>query len=127
MASTRQKPLYLFSALMLLLGLTSAGAIYVVSGDDSDNATGYEIVNGVAYPFASGDSKRYRHDLERYGGKMAVITDEFGNWFSGLWHGKSLAYTVAAVSIALSGVLFLIASQLATDGESAGTTGENER
>jgi hypothetical protein len=127
MASYRQKSMYVLSALILFLGLAGAGAIYVVVPDDFDGATGYEVVNGVAYPVVTGDSKRYRHDLERYGGKMAVITDEFGNWFAGLWHGKSLAYSVAVVSIALSGATLLIASRLAEDGDPAGTSGTNER
>jgi hypothetical protein len=43
---------------------------------------------------------------------MALLTDEFGNWFSGLWHGRSLAYMIGVISVALSGMIFLVASQL---------------
>jgi hypothetical protein len=43
---------------------------------------------------------------------MAILTDEFGNWFSGLWHGRSLAYTIGVISVALSCVIFLVATQL---------------
>jgi hypothetical protein len=111
MASSPQKTLYLIGTSILLLGLVGAATLYVMAGDSPDIPTGYEVVNGVVYPVASGDSKRYRHDLERYGGKMAILTDEFGNWFSGLWHGRSLAYTVGVISVAISGVIFLVATQ----------------
>ena len=115
MDSAPHKTLYLIDSFILVLGLISAAAVYAIAGDDSDNAIGYEVVNGVVHPIASGDSKRYRHDLERYGGKMAILTDEFGNWFSGLWHGKRLAYTIAALSVALSAAIFFVASRLASD------------
>jgi hypothetical protein len=101
--------LCVFGIVILALGLTAAAVVYATAGNESGNATGYEIVNGVVYPIASEDTKLYRHDLERYGGKMAVITDEFGNWFARLWHGKSLAYTIAVVSVVLAAAVFLVA------------------
>lgn len=113
MAPSPPKILQLCGAATLVLGLIGAAAIYATAGDDSDGAIGYEIVNGVVSPVASGESKRYRHDLERYGGKMAVVTDEFATWFSTLWHGKSLGVTVALLCILLSGAIFLFAHYLA--------------
>lgn len=110
-----QKYLRPIGAFILALGLSSAAAIYATADDDPDNAVGYEVINGVVNPIASGDSKRYRHDLERYGGKMAIVADEFGNWFAGLWHGKSLGFTVAALSVVLSGGIFLAAHYLTAD------------
>ncbi|HLZ97127.1 MAG TPA: hypothetical protein VKP66_04220 [Steroidobacteraceae bacterium] len=115
MASSPQKTLYLIGTSILLLGLIGAATLYAIAGEGPDIPTGYEVVNGVVYPVASPESKRYRHDLERYGGKMAILTDEFGNWFSRLWHGRSLAYTIGAISIALSGIIFLVANQLDSD------------
>lgn len=116
MASSPQRTLYLIGIFILLLGLIAAAALYATADEVPDYATGYEVANGVAYPIAPGESKRYRHDLERYGGKMAILTDEFGNWFSGLWHGRSLAYTIGVISIALSCVIFLVATQLDSGG-----------
>ena len=107
MASNPQKTLYLIGTFVLLLGLIGAATLYAVAGEGPDNSIGYEV-----YPVATGESKRYRHDLEQYGGKMALLTDEFGNWFSGLWHGRSLAYMIGVISVALSGMIFLVASQL---------------
>ena len=115
MAPSAPKILRLCGAAVLVLGLIGAAAIYVTAGDDPDSAIGYEVVNGVVSPVASGESKRYRHDLERYGGKMAVVTDEFATWFSTLWHGKSLAITVALISVVLSAAVFLLAHHLVTD------------
>jgi hypothetical protein len=111
MASNPQKTLYLIGTCVLLLGLIGAATLFAMAGDGPENSTGYEVVNGVVYRITPGDSKRYRHDLERYGGKMAIVTDELGNWFSGLWHGRSLAYTIGVVSLALSGVIFVVGSQ----------------
>ena len=115
MAPSPAKILQLCGAAVLVLGLIAAAVIYATAGDDSDGAIGYEVVNGVVSPVASGETKRYRHDLERYGGKMAVVTDEFANWFSTLWHGRSLAITVALLCVVLSAAIFLLAHHLATN------------
>ena len=55
--------------------------------------------DGNVYAVQPGDSKMYRHELERFGGKAAVLADEFERWFSGLWKGKRLAGTVAVISL----------------------------
>jgi hypothetical protein len=47
-----------------------------------------------------------------YGGKAAVVVDDFSRWFIGLWHGKSLAFTVAVISIFISLVFFFAANRL---------------
>jgi hypothetical protein len=38
--------------------------------------------------------------LEKVGGKSAVFTADFEEWFATIWHGKRLAYTVGVLSIA---------------------------
>jgi hypothetical protein len=50
--------------------------------------------------------------LELYGGKAALVADDFSRWFAGLWHGKSLAFTVAVISIFISLVFFFAANRL---------------
>ena len=59
---------------------------------------GYEFANGAVYALEPGDSKMYRHELERFGGNAAIFADELSRWFSGLWHGKGLARTLAVLS-----------------------------
>jgi len=108
----RSRRLYLGSILVLLLGLCAAAAIYVTAGDDADNAVGYEVIDGVAYPVAPEDSKAYQRQLERFGGKANVLAAELNRWFAGLWHGKPLAFTVACLSIAAALALYLYAKYL---------------
>ena len=110
--SDPQTYLNLISVIILLVGLGSAVLIYRTAGNDSNGVLGYEIIGGQAYPIKPEDSKMYRHDLELYGGKAAVLSDEFSRWFAGLWHGKSLAFTVAYITLFISFVVFYIANHL---------------
>ena len=110
--SDPQTCLNLISVIILLVGLGSAVLIYRTDGNDSNGVLGYEIIGGQAYPIKPEDSKMYRHDLELYGGKAAVLSDEFSRWFVGLWHGKSLAFTVAYITLFISFVVFYIANHL---------------
>jgi hypothetical protein len=89
--------------------------IYVSADDAPADAFGYLIVDGVAYPTAGTRSKTYIRDLERFGGKSAVLFDEINRWFAGLWQGKALAKTVAWISVSLSLGLFLFARWLRPD------------
>jgi hypothetical protein len=50
--------------------------------------------------------------LELYGGKTAVLANEFRYWFIGLWHGKSLAFTIACITIFISLGVYFIANHL---------------
>ena len=107
-----RESLILIGAIIMLVGLGSAIMIYQSAGDDSESVLGYEIIDGSAYPIRPEDSRMYRRDLELYGGKAAVLADDFSRWFVGLWHGKSLAFTVAGISIFISFVFFFSASRL---------------
>jgi hypothetical protein len=73
---------------------------------------GYEEGNGSVYPVRPEDSKKYLRDLELYGGKANVLTDEFRRWFIGLWHGESLAFTVACITIVICIGFFYAANHL---------------
>lgn len=112
MTPGRRKRLYLSSILVLLLGLCAAAAVYVTAGSDSNNAVGYEVINGVAYPVAPEDSKAYQRELERFGGKANVLAVEFTRWFAGLWQGRRLAFTLGFLSAAASLALYLFAKYL---------------
>lgn len=103
--------LNLIGFIILLVGLGSAILIYSTSGNDSNGALGYVIIDGQAYPISPEDSKMYRHDLELFGGKAVVLADQFSRWFAGLWHGKSLAFIVAFITIFMSIVVFYFANR----------------
>ena len=107
-----RESLILISAIILLVGLGSAILIYQTAGDDSDSVLGYEIVGGTAYPIRPEDSRTYIRNLELYGGKAAVVVDDFRRWFGELWHGKALAFTVAGICIFISLVIFFVANRL---------------
>jgi hypothetical protein len=104
--------LSLVGAIVLLVGLGSAGVIYLTAGNDSGDFLGYEMVGGEVYQVSPEESKTYKHELEVYGGKANVLADEFMRWFAGLWHGKSLAITVACISIFTSVGIFFVTYRL---------------
>ena len=107
-----QTYLNLISVMILLVGLGSAVLIYRTAGNDSNGVLGYEIIGGQAYPIKPEDSKMYLRDLQLYSGKAGVLADEFRRWFVGLWYGKSLAFTVAYITLFVSFVVFYAANHL---------------
>jgi len=107
-----RESLILIGVIIILVGLGSSVLIYRSAGNESDSVLGYEIIDGSAYPINPEDSRMYRRDLELYGGKAAVVVDDFSRWFAGLWHGKSLAFTVVGISIFISFMFFFAANRL---------------
>ena len=110
--SDPQTCLNLISVIILLVGLGSAVLIYRSAENDSNGVLGYEIIGGQAYPIRPEDSKMYLHDLQLYSGKAGVLADEFRRWFVGLWYGKSLAFTLAYITLFISFVVFYAANHL---------------
>jgi hypothetical protein len=110
--SDPQTYLNLISVIILLVGLGSAVLIYRIAENDSNSVFGYEIIGGQAYPIMPEDSKMYLRDLQLYSGKAGVLADEFRRWFVGLWYGKSLAFTVAYITLFISFVVFYAANHL---------------
>ena len=100
-----QTRLYIITAIILLVGLGSAILIYMKAGDASENILIYEFEH----------SNMYRHNLELYAGKWNVLADEFSRWFSALWHGRSLAFTVACITIFISLIIFYVAYHLSAE------------
>jgi hypothetical protein len=121
-----RKGLYFLSALILLAGAAGAALIYRAAMNDSAGGAGYEVIGGYIYPGPSENSKRYIHDLQLYGGNAAVLADGFMRWFGGLWHGTSLAYTVAFIALFLSFVVFVVANNVPSR-LTTSVTGENNR
>jgi hypothetical protein len=110
-----QKRLYLIAAAVLLIGLGSSILIYLAASDAPEDMLIYEFEH----------SKLYRHDLELYGGKMNVLASEFMNWFEGLWHGKSLALTVACITGVISLGFLFVAYHLTSDADSVAHDKDN--
>ena len=93
----------LVASVMLLAGLGSAVVIYLTAGAPGEVSMVDEFEQ----------SKRFAHDLELYGGKANLLANNFSHWFDGLWHGQSLAFTVAFLTVVIAAGYFFIARLLA--------------
>ena len=109
-AVDRRTGLNLIGIMILLMGLVIAALIYRTAGNASRDVLGYEQGSESVYPLKPEDSRKYLRDLELYGGKANVLADEFRRWFVGLWHGKSLAFTVGCITIFVSLIIFYAAN-----------------
>ncbi len=98
--SNRLRPL---AVLILITGLISALVIYLCAEP--------EVIN----PFDPMASKRYIHELGIYGGQFNVLAAELSQWFQGLWHGKTLAFTVGTILAGLAWLLWFIGSSPTSD------------
>ena len=107
-----QKRLYLLAAVLLVTGLSAALLIYLTQAETDSDVLGYEFADGNSYVVLTRDSKQYRHDLERLGGKAAVFADDLSRWFTGLWSSKKLACTLAFLSIGAAVICLCIARPL---------------
>jgi ADP-dependent phosphofructokinase/glucokinase len=98
---------YIITSAILFVGLGSAIAIYLTAGEAPND------------PFAEFEkSKKYAYELERMGGKAALAANEFNKWFSGLWQGETLAYTVAVITIIIAAIYYFIATSLEEEARS---------
>ncbi len=93
--------LYLAAAVVLALGIASSVFIYIRAAGGQASSPYDALGNGV-YVMDPQNSKTYVHDMELYGGKANMLTDDFTRWFDGLWHGKPLALTVLFISVLVS-------------------------
>ena len=95
----RHPPIYYWGVFILVVGLATAALVYAFAREDPDLEAQREIASGRAY----------QHNVELMGGKFALLSTEFDQWFASLWRGRSLAYTVGVLSVAIAGACFLIA------------------
>jgi hypothetical protein len=87
---------------ILVLGLAASAVVYEMAPLD------VESDNSNIYVASINNSKKARLELERIGGKAAVVAVEFNDWFDSLWHGRKLAGTLAVLSIGASLLCFLV-------------------
>jgi hypothetical protein len=101
--------LYAASIAMLACGVLASALVYWTADDSPAEGMHYIIVGGEAHPVDPTLSKTYARDLQRFGGRAALLFDEFNRWFASLWHGKALAATVLWLAIAASALLLFLA------------------
>jgi len=86
------------SGFILVFGLLAAAIVYLTTpqiGADSSN----HALGTAAYSIVPRDSKQYFSDVQNVGGKTALLADDLNWWLADLWHGRRLAYTMAALSM----------------------------
>jgi hypothetical protein len=98
------------AAVVLIIGLLAATAVYVTA-DDEATVTSYVIVGGEAYAVDPTRTKSYQLQLERFGGKAAILFDEFNRWLAARWQGKALGVTIGWISVGAAALLYWIASR----------------
>ncbi len=76
-------------AAIVAIGWIAAIAIYVTARDAEADPWIEEMEH----------SREYERQVEIVGGKGALLATELDRWFAGLWHGTSLAYTVAVLTV----------------------------
>jgi hypothetical protein len=80
------------TVLLLVLGLGSAVVIYFTAKPVMlDPLLGDPLTN-----------KKYVHELRVMGGKSNVLAAELMAWFGGLWEGRTLAGTVAFITVVVT-------------------------
>ena len=88
---------------ILVAGLIGAALIYWVTADSAVKKTEIEYANPRAYEF----------QIERLGGKATVYVVRFNEWFTGLWQGRQLAFTVAVLALVIALICFWLSKRLA--------------
>jgi UDP-N-acetylmuramyl pentapeptide phosphotransferase/UDP-N-acetylglucosamine-1-phosphate transferase len=90
---------YLVTAGILSVGFGTAVTIYLTADEIHDN------------PFAEFEqSKRFAYEVQRMGGKMALVANDASIWFTELWQGRQLAYTVACITMVIALGYYIVAS-----------------
>jgi hypothetical protein len=113
---TRGQSLYLASALILSLGCAAALLVFLTASPDADpDIVGYRLVDGRVIPVTIEHSARTVQTLEAVGGRINVDAAVLDAWIGSLWHGRRLAYTLAATTLFLAG-LCACAARLTTEG-----------
>ena len=92
---------------VLIAGMACGTTVYFLA--EEPEPTAYLIVGDTAYAVDPTTSKTYVRQLERFGGKAAVLFDDFNRWFANLWQGKTLGITIGALSVLAALLLLAIA------------------
>ena len=97
---------------ILFAGLLAAVSVYWTTVEENKHVSGYEIVGATAYEMIDMGSKSDVYEVQRYGGTMAVMEHKLNGWLASLWHGKRLAYTLAALAGMAAYACFWFANEL---------------
>jgi len=80
-------------AAILAIGWAISLGVYLISpAVDEDDDDVYELEH----------SKRHLRDVERLGGKSAVLANDLDEWIASLWRGKTRGYTLACGTVLIA-------------------------
>lgn len=91
---------------VLAVGLGAGTTIYFTAEEPAPTA--YIMLGDTAVPYDPAMSKTYVRQIERFGGKTAVLFDDFNRWFASLWVGKRLGITIVCLSAGTAALLYWI-------------------
>ena len=83
--------------LQVIIGLVVAVLVWF-AGDAPADAVGYALGGGEAFAVDAAESKMYRHEIERFGGKAALLADDLNRWLASWTRGRRLALLIAAAA-----------------------------
>jgi hypothetical protein len=95
----RMDRIRIIAGALLASGLAAAGVIYRHAASLS------------TFDLQPENSKSYFRNLEMMGGKANVVATGIRQWFTGLWQGTTLAFTVFWLCAAAAGVFWLAATR----------------
>lgn len=99
MQKPTRRQLNLAALAVLAAGLAIALLVRALSDDAPAPSASYVITGDETHAVPAHASKRYVSQLERFGGKAAVLFDEWIDWMASLLHGRRLAWTIGVLSV----------------------------
>lgn len=89
---------WVIAGLLVLVGWAVALILYATTPDAADDEEMYDVTH----------SKTYVREMERIGGKAAVLANDINEWFAGLWEGKTRSYIIAVSSVLVAGAYLFV-------------------
>jgi hypothetical protein len=99
---TLQRRFRLVGALILVVGMAASAVVFRTAKPDYDSAL-VKVLN---------NTKSREYQMEVIGGKANLFASDLRDWFSGLWHGRGLARTLAFLSASGFLACFWVAHRL---------------
>ena len=90
----RRRVLRVFAVACLLCGLGAAAVVWQRAGA-APEASGYQVIDGVAYPLPVEDTKAYARRMAVFGGKALLAADAFLDFLGGLSRSRTVAALLA--------------------------------
>jgi ABC-type dipeptide/oligopeptide/nickel transport system permease component len=91
--------IYLIAAAVLAAGLIACVLIIHFAPPDPDMSY---LTDGADLPVPKDVNRQYQFQVERIGGQEGLLAAQFNDWFTSLWQGRQLGYTVFCIAAAIA-------------------------